>query len=101
MRNNARIDLTSPDIVAVLRQMGVLVISMSHVGRGFTDLLCACHGRLYLVEIKNGPLGWKYTDAQVKFSQAMGRYGVKIITLTSVDDAIAWVNGLRQMEVWK
>jgi hypothetical protein len=78
-------------IVGFLRNVGMGVFILSSVGRGVPDLLCAYRGKWYMVEIKNGFLGWKRTDAQKKFERDMP---APVVILTSLADAEKWVNSL-------
>lgn len=49
-----RVDANQTQIVSAFRQMGARVQVLSHVGKGFPDLLICVRGRLALVELKDG-----------------------------------------------
>ena len=70
MRRAAKIDANQADVVTKLRDAGVLVLSLAALGKGVPDLLCAFHGRLVLLEVKDGnkvPSARKLTTDQVEF----------------------------------
>lgn len=48
-----RADDNQPDVVRVLRQMGVSVAVTHIVGKGFPDIVCGFRGNNWLFEIKN------------------------------------------------
>lgn len=54
MRIASRVDDNQPRIVQAFRRMGARVQVLSHVGKGFPDLLICVRGRLALVEVKDG-----------------------------------------------
>lgn len=64
----AKIDANQPEIVKVLRAMGVSVQPLHTVGGGVPDLLCALLGFNFLIEVKDGskvPSAQKLTLDQV------------------------------------
>lgn len=64
----AKIDANQPEIVKVLRAMGVSVQPLHTVGGGVPDLLCAIFGFTFLIEVKDGakiPSAQKLTPDQV------------------------------------
>lgn len=70
MRRAAKVDANQEQIVSALRTAGVLVLSMAALGKGVPDLLCAFHGRLVLLEVKDGrkpPSARKLTPDQQQF----------------------------------
>lgn len=93
-----KIDLTQPEIVAFLRAVGMFVFSLASVGRGCPDLLCAYREHWYVVEVKTGTLGWKYTTAQRRFHKEAR---APIVVLTSVEDAEEWVRSLSRLTTVK
>jgi hypothetical protein len=80
-----RADHNQSDIVRDLRDLGVSIAVTSSVGHGFVDLVTGFRGVNDLVEIKNGPLGWKYTPAQRYFHDT---WKGRILTFTSAYEAI-------------
>lgn len=88
---NAKVDNNQRDIVDVLRRLGCSVFLTHTVGRGFPDLVVGYQAQTYLVEIKNGIIGWKLTDAQKKFRAL---WNAPIVVLDSVESAITWIGGL-------
>lgn len=91
----AKVDRNQTEIVRTLRQSGCIVAHTHMVGGGFPDLCVNIQNRTYLIEVKDG-LSWKskqkLTHLQVDFH---ARWGAKIPILTSVDDAITFVNQAR------
>jgi len=83
----SRADHNQPEIVDALRRMGVSVAVTSAVGNGFSDLVCGYRGRNELIEVKNGPLGFKYTDAQKRFH---AEWRGRIVTFQSLDEAVEY-----------
>lgn len=96
MRIAARTDDNHRAIVNALRRLGCSVHSTHAEGHGFPDLVVAMIGTTYLAEIKDGTK-WKsqqkLTIAQEKFHAG---WKAPIAILTSVDDAIAWVDTIRK-----
>ena len=62
-----RVDNTQKEIVAVLRKLGASVVHLHTVGQGCPDIAFAYRHQTYLAEIKNGPLGYKFTPSQKRF----------------------------------
>lgn len=48
-----RLDDNHKEVVDALEKAGALVLDMSHVGRGFPDLIVGVRGKFLLMEIKN------------------------------------------------
>lgn len=70
MRRASRTDVNQAQIVSALRSAGCSVLLLHAVGGGCPDILVAYHGRMALLEIKDGnkpPSARKLTPAQVKF----------------------------------
>ena len=70
MRRRSKIDDNQPEIVEALRAVGCDVLSLAAVGKGCPDLLVACRGVLYLLEVKDGsksPSRRRLTPDQVDF----------------------------------
>lgn len=53
MKYGAKKDANHSDVVDALKKAGASVIDMSHVGRGFPDLIVGANSKTLLVEIKN------------------------------------------------
>lgn len=70
MRRQARVDDNHVEIVAALRRVGCMVVSLAPLGNGVPDLLCARAGRMYLLEVKDGrkrPSARRLTDDEERF----------------------------------
>jgi len=48
-----RSDKNQAEIVALLRQVGILVAVTSQVGNGFPDIVVGFQGKVYLIELKS------------------------------------------------
>lgn len=91
MRRKARTDRNHAEIRDVLRARGFEVIDCSRVGSGFPDLLIARHGRLDLVEVKDGtkpPSARALTADEQKLIDRLARAGVTVRIVSSVEDAV-------------
>ena len=91
MRRRARTDANHQDIVQALRSCGWTVIDLSRVGCGVPDLLCARRGLIRLAEVKDGskpPSARTLTLAEQRCHAAFTAAGVRVVILTSVDDAL-------------
>jgi Holliday junction resolvase len=89
MRRAAKVDANQEQIVSALRAAGVLVLSLAALGKGVPDLLCAFHGRLVLLEVKDGrkpPSARKLTPDQEQFHK--GWAGVPLHIVESPWDAL-------------
>jgi len=53
LKYGAKKDANHDEVVQALERAGASVIDMSHVGRGFPDLICGFRGITLLMEIKN------------------------------------------------
>ena len=84
-----RSDNNSQEIVELLRAAGVTVIDLSQTGNGVPVKLLGWCGQTYIMEIKNGPLNWKYTPAQYSFRAKWN--GSPILTFESIEDAMSWI----------
>ena len=92
-RHVARVDANHREVVAALRQAGVLVLSLAAIGKGCPDLLICVNNRLLLVEIKDGkkiPSARRLTPLEADFA---ARWPVHIVE--SVDDALELVGAIR------
>ena len=54
VRRRARVDANHGEVRSALRAAGWTVVDCAGVGSGFPDLLIAKHGRVMMVEIKDG-----------------------------------------------
>lgn len=82
MRTPRRVDVNQPEIVAFLRKMNAKVLILSDVGKGCPDILVGMHGKLALVEIKDGakPLSaQKLTPCEQKFFEDWAGLPVYIV----------------------
>jgi len=81
MRRAAKVDRNQDEVVGALRAAGVLVLSLAALGKGVPDLLCAFHGRLVLIEVKDGtkaPSRRKLTPDQVEWHRDWAQAGVPL-----------------------
>ena len=91
MRRRARVDANHAAIVEALRASGWHVHDCSRLGGGFPDLLAAKHGRIELIEVKDGakvPSKQLLTMAEIKVCDALDKAGVRVRVVTSVDQAV-------------
>ena len=89
MRRAAKVDANQEQVVSALRAAGVLVLSLAALGKGVPDLLCAFHGRLVLLEVKDGrkpPSARKLTPDQEEFHKAWE--GVPLYVVENPWDAL-------------
>ncbi len=94
-----RVDANQTEIVAAFRKMGCKVFVTSSVGNGYPDLLVGVSNMAWHVEVKDGskPLSQqKLTPAEKLFHED---WGFCTIIITSVDEAIAFVNMVRSKHV--
>ena len=91
-----RVDANQKEIIATVREMGVSVLILSEVGRGCPDILLGLFGQNHLVEIKDGqkpPSARKLTSDEQKFFDT---WKGQVCIISSVEEAIALVNRIRQ-----
>ena len=92
MRRRARVDANHAQIRSALRAAGWTVVDCAGVGSGFPDLLIAKHGRLVMVEIKDGAKvksAQKLTLDEQQFHASMAAAGVIVSVITSVEEALS------------
>ena len=92
VRRRARVDANHAEVRSALRAAGWTVVDCAGVGSGFPDLLIAKHGRVLMVEIKDGakvPSKQKLTEDEVQFHALMAAAGVVVSVVTSVEEALA------------
>jgi len=95
VRRAAKLDANQAQIVADLRTMGVLVLSLAPVGSGVPDLLCGWKGRLVLLEVKDGakvPSARKLTPHQELFHKEWA--GMPLYVVDSTPSALQAVGVL-------
>ena len=85
-----RIDRNQHEIIEALRACGAKVADLSQLGRGVPDLLVACRGVIYLVEVKN-PKSAYGRQGLNKHQRAFVDQGWQVNVVTSVDDALILV----------
>ena len=96
MRRASRVDANHSEIKSALERIGCYVVDCAHVGQGFPDLVIAWRGRWVLLECKDGAKSksrQKLTGAQTIFHAEAAAKNCKVHVVTSVDDAIAAVQG--------
>jgi hypothetical protein len=85
----ARVDQNQNTIEQALAQLGWGVKSMARVGQGFPDLLAVKAGRTVYIEVKN-PKAYgkrkKPNPLQQELHDWFKRYGVEVLTVTTVED---------------
>ena len=82
MRRAAKKDDNHNEIVKYLEKAGCLVLDLSRVGEGCTDLIVGYRKVLYMVEIKDGkkpPSARELTPAQEKFHEKWKNYPIFIL----------------------
>lgn len=96
MRKLARTDANQPAIVDLLRRAGARVLPLHNMGGGVPDLLLGYHGRLALVEIKDGtkpPSARRLTPDEERWHAAWAEYPVFVVSTD--DEALAMLEALR------
>ena len=86
-----KVDANHAAIRQALRRAGWYVRDQSRVGEGWPDLFLAKGGTVLLAEVKDGskvPSAQRLTPMQAELHVALGRAGVKVVVLRSVEDAI-------------
>ena len=81
MRRKARVDANHAEITEALRRCGWTVLDTSRLGSGFPDLLAAKHGRIELIEVKDGRKvlsQQKPTPAEQKVADVLAGAGVTV-----------------------
>ncbi len=89
MRRAAKVDANQAQIVSALRSSGCSVLLLHAVGGGCPDALAAYHGRMVLLEIKDGnkpPSARKLTKPQQKFH---AEWNGPIAVVKNIDEAYA------------
>jgi hypothetical protein len=92
VRRRARVDANHAEVRSALRAAGWTVVDCARIGSGFPDLLIAKHGRIVMVEIKDGAKvksAQKLTEDEVQFHALMAAAGVTVSVVTSVEEALA------------
>jgi Holliday junction resolvase len=91
VRRRARVDANHAEVRSALRAAGWTVVDCARIGAGFPDLLIAKHGRIVMVEIKDGAKvksAQKLTEDEVQFHALMAAAGVTVSVVTSVEEAL-------------
>ena len=89
-----RTDDNHAEILAALRCTGAYVVDCSHVGRGFPDALLIRHGKVTLIEIKDGAKpksARKLTAKQMVLHSETERNGVIVQIVKNEIEALALV----------
>jgi hypothetical protein len=97
MKYGVKKDANHNEIVAALQQAGAYVLDMSHVGRGFPDLIVGFRSQTILVEIKNpktsyGKKGLNKNQLKWKESWTGGAYCV----VDSIDAALRAIGAIKE-----
>jgi soluble P-type ATPase len=89
-----RTDDNHAEILSALRCTGAYVIDCSHVGRGFPDALLIRHGKVTMVEIKDGAKPKskrKLTASQMVLHAETERNGVIVQIVKNEAEALALI----------
>lgn len=93
MRKHGRTDTNQREIVAALRQAGAFVQSVADVGNGCPDLIVAYHGRVFLIEVKDG--AGKLTADEAAWVAEFERIGgAPVYIVRSAEDALRAVGAI-------
>lgn len=93
MRTAAKVDANQSQIVTALRQMGARVQVLSHVGKGFPDLLILYRSKLALIELKNGDMPAsrrKLTPDEARWHEEWA--DAPLFIISSVEEAAVLLN---------
>lgn len=100
MRRAHRLDANHAEIVRTFERLGVRCLSLAGLGHGAPDLVCFHPGRrrVWLVEVKDGSKP-KSARLLTKMEQDFhDRWAGAVITVESVDSALAFVGALNRDE---
>ena len=106
MRRRARTDSNHHGVIEALRAAGWTVHDTSRLGDGFCDLVAARHGRIELIEVKDGskPLSRQQaTPAEQRLSLLLPLHSLlagHICVTLRADDAARFLSGLRRRGTW-
>lgn len=92
MSYRKRVDANHAAIREALRKAGWTVEDTSRVGGGFADLLIGKHGRLLMVEVKDGtkpPSARKLTPDEQAFAERWKAAGVPVVVIENIEQALA------------
>jgi hypothetical protein len=84
LRRAARRDDNHAEIRKGLRAAGYLVLDLGSVGSGCPDLLVAGHGRMVMLEVKDGkkpPSARALTPDETEFHTRWGRHAAVVCSL--------------------
>ncbi len=90
MRRANRVDANHGDVIQTLRACGWHVHDTSALGNGFPDCVAAKHGRIVLIEIKDGSLPQsrrKLTSAEQRVYQQLWLKDVEVEIVESIEQA--------------
>lgn len=96
-RRAAKVDENQPELVGILRSLGMSVKITSGAHEGFPDIVVGFGGVTVLTEIKDGhkpPSARKLTPSQVEFHS---EFKGAITVIETPDHAIQLVNRIRQV----
>lgn len=89
MRRRAKRDANHAEIRDAFRAHGWIVEDLGHVGNGVPDLLIAKHGRLLLVEVKDGtlrPSARRLSADEDAFAARLASAGVRVELVERIED---------------
>lgn len=93
-RKRKRTDNNQAGIIAALRRVGSVVMVISSVGRGYTDIIASTwDGRWLPIEIKMP--GEKLTDDELAFHQDCDYHGLPVAIAYSAEDALRLTGYIR------
>lgn len=90
MKLRGRTDANQTAIVRDLRVAGCFVQSLANIGDGCPDLLVIRHGKVHLLEVKDGkqpPSKRKLTPAEIDWHNDAQRNGYTVGVVESTHDA--------------
>ena len=93
MRKHGKTDANQREIVAALRQAGAFVQSVADVGNGCPDLIVAYHGRVFLLECKDGA-GKLTADEAAWIAECERIGGVAVHIVRSSEDALRVIGAI-------
>ena len=92
---SAQSDKNQPEIVAALRKMGAYVLPI-HRLKNCCDLVVLYRGLVVMVEVKSRASA-KLTEGEEDFSEDWIENGGKYAVLTTTDEAVAMIDGMRNI----
>ena len=92
MARARRIDANQPEVISALQASGWRVVTTSHIGDGFADLIACRRGIVAFVEVKDGskpPSAQKLTPKEVRFRELVESAGMPYRIVRTVEEALS------------